>query len=118
MKKRFIGLTVLALSLTGCGALFDAAIINSNYTDAEKQQAGQVKFISEKQAEKRCQYVTEMEQTGVDYNMDYAIDSAKIYLRLRAVKAGGNTVAITDKLVTKTKKTKKILLTASIYKCQ
>lgn len=52
MKMKLVGLTALTLSLSGCGALFDAAYIGNKYSKDEREKAGQVKFISESQGEK------------------------------------------------------------------
>ena len=111
-------LFVLGFGVSGCGTMMDAAIIKSNYSKEVIDKAGKVAFISESQAEKKCKYIKQISQDGVDYDLTQAENSAKKYLMLEAAKMGGDSVAITDRFVTKNKTTKKVNITASIYKCR
>ena len=121
MKKVVISSlwVVIGLGVSGCSsALYDAIEMKSKYSDAELKAAKKVKFMSERQADKRCKYISQATQEGVAYDVSAAQQSAESWLMIRASKEGANTIAVTDRLITKSKMTKKISVTANFYRCK
>ena len=120
MKKVVLGLMiVLGFGLNGCSSgLYDAIDIRSHNSEATIEKMRHVKFMPDNHVPRNCKYLSQISREGVAYSMQEAKASAQRYLMLDAAKLNGNVVAVTDRLVTKNKMTKKIDLTASIYRCK